>query len=218
MKTKRNVITLMCLLAITTAWAKPISESQARSIASAFMARHEMPSSSLKMAQKAPKLSAPATDENAAFYAFNASRGGYVIVAGDDRVPAVLGYSDKGTFDPEDVPEAMQELLESYVAQIDALDSGAKAAMHLVNAAPIAPMVKAQWSQNNPYNMKLPFINGKHAHVGCVATAMAQVMYYWKWPARTTCAIPGYTSNPRPYAWISRPNHRAPIPATSPSP
>ena len=33
----------------------------------------------------------------------------------------------------------MQELLESYVAQIDALDSGAKAAMHLVNAAPIAP-------------------------------------------------------------------------------
>ena len=195
MKTKRNLITLMCLLAITTAWAKPISESQARSIASAFMARHEMPSSSLKMALKAPKLSAPATGENAAFYAFNASRGGYVIVAGDDRVPAVLGYSDKGTFDPEDVPEAMQELLESYVVQIDALDSGAKAAMHLVNAAPIAPMVKAQWSQNNPYNMKLPFINGKHAHVGCVATAMAQVMYYWKWPARTTCAIPGYTSN-----------------------
>ena len=195
MKTKRNVITLVCLLAITTAWAKPISESQARSIASAFMARHEMPSSSLKMALKAPKLSAPATGENAAFYAFNASRGGYVIVAGDDRAPAVLGYSDKGTFDPEDVPEAMQELLESYVAQIDALDSGAKAAMHLVNAAPIAPMVKAQWSQNNPYNMKLLFINGKHAHVGCVATAMAQVMYYWKWPARTTCAIPGYTSN-----------------------
>ena len=54
MKTKRNVITLMCLLAITTAWANPISESQARSIASAFMARHEMSSSSLKMALKAP--------------------------------------------------------------------------------------------------------------------------------------------------------------------
>ena len=194
MKIKRSITTMMCLLAITTIWAGPISESQARSIASAFMARHEMPTSNLKMAMKAPRLNAPATSDKAAFYAFNATRGGYVIVAGDNRVPAVLGYSDKGTFDPEDVPEAMQELLESYVAQIDALEYGAKAAQHLINAAPIAPMVKAQWSQNSPYNMLLPFINTKHAYVGCVATAMAQVMHYWKWPARTTGPIPAYTS------------------------
>ena len=198
---------MMCLLAITTAaWAGQINESQARSIAATFMARHKMPSSNLKMAMKAPRLNAPATSDKAAFYAFNATRGGYVIVAGDDRVPTVLGYSDKGTFDPQDVPEAMQELLESYVTQIDALEYGAKAVQHLANADPIAPMVKAQWSQNNPYNMLLPYLpSGKHAYVGCVATAMAQIMHYWKWPARTTSPLPAYTSNTLSIAMPSLP-------------
>ena len=62
---------------------------------------------------------------------FNGTGGGYVIVAGDDRVPAVLGYSDQGTFDSQDIPEAMQELLEGYAAQIEALSHGAKAAPQL---------------------------------------------------------------------------------------
>ena len=193
MRAKRSIITMMCLLAITTVWAKQVSESQARSIAAKFMSSHAMPSTNLKMAQKAPRLNAPASSGDAAYYVFNASQGGYVIVAGDDRAPAVLGYSERGTFDTQDVPEAMQELIDSYAEQIDALGHGAKAALHL-NAAPIAPLMSAQWSQNAPYNQLLPFVNGKHARVGCVATAMAQVMYYWKWPNQPSRPISSYTS------------------------
>ena len=193
MRAKRSIITVMCLLAITTAWAEQVSESKARNIAARFMASHAVPSTNLRLAQKAPRLNAPAASGDAAYYVFNASRGGYVIVAGDDRAPAILGYSEHGTFDAQDVPEAMQALIDNYAEQIDALGHGAKAALHL-NAAPIAPMVTAQWSQNAPYNALLPFINGKHAHVGCVATAMAQVMHFWKSPARPTRPISAYTS------------------------
>ena len=50
---------------------------------------------------------------------FNAERNGYVIVAGDDRAPAILGYSDKGSFNAQEVPEALQELLDSYAEQIE---------------------------------------------------------------------------------------------------
>lgn len=194
MKTTRIVIATMCLLATIATWAEPISETRARSIAANFMVSHAMSSTSLRMVQKAPRLGASATSNQAAYYVFNADREGYVVVAGDDRAPAVLGYSEKGHFDIQAIPEAMQELLESYSAQMDALDQGARVAAHLSGARAITPLVKAQWSQNSPYNILLPFINGKHAYVGCVATAMAQVMYYWKWPARPTMALPAYQS------------------------
>jgi hypothetical protein len=189
------MIVVCAALSSGNAWAGPITEGQARNIAANFMASHAIPSTNLRMAHKAPKLNAPAANANAAYYAFNASHGGFVIVAGDDRVPPVLGYSDKSAFDPQDIPEAMQTMLEGYAAQIDALDHGAKAAPHFVNGNAIAPLVKAQWDQDAPYNLLFPTLNnGRTAYVGCVATAMAQVLYYWKWPVRTTIAIHAYTS------------------------
>lgn len=185
---------MMCLLAIATTWAAPVNENQARNIAASFMANHSMRSTSLRMAHKAPMVKTAVAD-NAAYYVFTGNQGGYVIVAGDDRAPAVLGYSDNGTFDSQDMPEAMQYLLEGYAAQIEALGSYAKPAQPLTSAPAIRPLVTASWSQNSPYNTLLPMLNnGKQAVAGCVATALAQVLYYWKQPARPTTAIPAYTS------------------------
>ena len=184
---------MMCLLAIATAWAAPVNENQARNIAASFMANHSMRSTSLRMAHKAPMVKTAGAD-NAAYYVFNATSGGFVIVAGDDRAPEVLGYSDKGTFDIETVPEAMQEMLEGYEAQINALALGAKPASRSTSGPAIRPLVTASWSQNAPYNTMLPTLNnGQQAVAGCVATAMAQVLYYWKQPTIST-AIPEYTS------------------------
>ena len=189
------MIAVCAALAGGNASARPVTEAAARSIAASFMASRAIPATSLRIAHKAPRLNAPATNADAAYYTFNAPHGGFVIVAGDDRVPAVLGYSDKNTFDPQDMPEAMQRLLEGYAAQIDALDHGAKPAPHYVNGNAIAPLVTAQWDQDAPYNLLFPTLsNGRAAYVGCVATAMAQVLYYWKWPARTTMPIPAFTS------------------------
>ena len=89
----------------------------------------------------------------------------------------------------------MQSMLDGYAAQIAALEQGAKAAPQLIPGNAIAPLVKAEWSMDNPFNILLPTLpSGDHAYVGCVATALAQVMYYWKWPARPTCPLPAYTT------------------------
>ena len=193
-----NLIIVLCLAVVSsTAWGESINESQARSIASRFMSSHKMQSTGLQLARKAPQPGTATSSDKAAYYVFNnASREGYVIVAGDDRAPAVLGYSDKGSFDNRNLPEAMQALLEEYSEQIAALDHGAKPAPQLRAAAAIKPLVTSNWSQNNPYNILLPVLSsGKHAYAGCVATALAQVMYYHKWPASTTNAIPAYTTS-----------------------
>ena len=192
---KRFTLFLLLCIAVTTTLAESINERQARDIATQFMLTHAMPSFNLKMAHKAPLGGATTQNADAAFYVFNGASGGYVIVAGDNRAPAVLGYSDKGTFDWEEIPEAMQELLEGYAAQMKVLAaSDVKMAAHLTSRAPIAPLVSALFSQNAPFYVQLPFISGKHPPVGCVATALAQVLYYWKYPATTTREIPEYTT------------------------
>ena len=192
---KRVSLLLLMFFAVTTMMAESIYEGQARAIAANFLATRAMPSTNQKMAHTAQLRTSTAGDAKAAYYVYNATNGGYVIVAGDNRAPAVLGYSDKGAFDLQDIPEAMQELLENYTAQIEILASqGFKADTHFTSRSPIQPLVKATFSQNSPYNTKLPFVNGKHAYVGCVATAMAQIMHYWKHPATTTTVIPAYTT------------------------
>lgn len=195
-----SILFAVCVaLMSSTAWTEPITENQARNIAANFMISHAMPSTNMRLSHKASSFHAPGTSEKAAYYAFNASLGGYVIVSGDDRAPAVLGYSDKGSFDQQNLPTAMQEMLEGYAAQIDALDHGAKAAPHLINGNAIAPLVTAQWNQTEPYNLVFPEMQGGLPVVGCVATAMAQVMYYWKWPARPSMPIPPYTTQTLSY-------------------
>lgn len=198
MRSIRTLLLLVCLAVLSTAWAESLNDNQAREIASNFMKEHNMKSADMMIAGKVQLNGAPSTSKTA-FYIFNASasqQSGFVIVAGDDRAPAVLGYSDRGSFDPHNVPEAMQELLEGYTAQIEALEQGAIAYVPIKAGHTIKPMVPAVWSQNNPFNIRLPFLpSGNHVYTGCVATAMSQVMYYWKWPARPTRSIPAYTSS-----------------------
>lgn len=55
----------------------------------------------------------------------------------------------------------------------------------------IAPMVKTAWGQGSPYNNMCPTIGTRHCQTGCVATAMAQIMNFHRWPL-TSEAIPAY--------------------------
>lgn len=186
---------MACLTVVAASWAGPVGESQARVIAERFAASRAIAVSGLDMVKKSPGMNTPQANARAAYYVFNGNRAGsgFIIVAGDDRVPAVLGYSDQGTFDADDVPAALADLLEGYAEQIEALDQGVEPRL-LTSRQPISPLVPSLWAQNNPYNIQLPFVGDSHAVTGCVATAMAQVMYYWKWPVSPTTTIPAYTT------------------------
>ncbi|MBR5726611.1 MAG: C10 family peptidase [Muribaculaceae bacterium] len=189
------LLVMACLVAAGAAWAGPVDENQARVVARGFYASHAMSAAGLKLLQKAPGRNATDVDAKAAYYIFGGEQdnSGFVIVAGDDRVPTVLGYSDHGKFDKDDIPPALEAMLEDYTAQIDAMEQGAEMPIRMRTRQPIAPLVEAEWAQQSPYNLLLPYVANSQAVTGCVATAMAQVMYYWKWPVQTT-AIPAYTT------------------------
>ena len=194
---KRFMLMLVCRLVVTSLQASPIGERQALDIATRFLSSRAMAPSAIKMAHKGPRLSTSTTDSHASYYIFNAGTRGFVIVAGDDRVPAVLGYSDSCPLDTDDMPAAMQEWLDGYAAQIEAITGGTKPDVRSSSRPAIAPLLNVHWGQGMPYNVLLPHISGSnnaHAYVGCVAVAMAQVMSYWQYPSRPTQTIPGYTS------------------------
>lgn len=127
------------------------------------------------------------TADAPALYVFNRSEGGWIIVSADDVAAPVIGYSDSGSFDPENLPENLRGWLDLCSSEIrQASDAGvapymAPAVSRADEKAPIEPLVKTKWNQNSPYNKYCP--NG-NTYTGCVATAMAQVMKYYNWPEK----------------------------------
>ncbi len=139
---------------------------------------------------RAPTRTAPVmtvgSESAPALYVFDQDKAGYLIVSADDVAAPVLGYSDSGTIDPDNLPDNLRWWLSQYKAQIEAATQGDAAAYSPVSRAtrePIAPLLKTTWDQGAPYNNMCPPLNGRQTVTGCVATAMAQVMYYHKWPA-----------------------------------
>lgn len=197
MKKKLFLLLSICCLVAGTAWAESISLSQAKSAASSFMASRVKGAGNMKLAYKASRVNGPMVADKASYYVFNAEQSdkGFVIVAGDDRVPAVLGYSDKGTFDEGKIPQALQQLLDSYAAQIEALDGLGQISLNETPRDPIAPMLTAEWAHQAPYNSNLPYVGSSHAQPGGTTVAMAQVMKYYKWPAQPTRTIPSYVTS-----------------------
>lgn len=136
------------------------------------------------------------------FYVFSSDKQGYVVVAGDDRSIPILGYADEGTFDPNNIPPNMQKWLEGYKADIryaiennivaspeiqsewQTLKSGSRLKSQKSTSA-VAPLISTKWNQSPIYNLLCPLDNkaGERTVTGCVATAMAQVMKYWNYPA-----------------------------------
>ena len=138
--------------------------------------------------------------DNPYYYVFNiGTDGGFVIVSGDDRTPEILGYSDQGSFDAQNIPENMRAFLQGYADEMQRLSANVTAASRGVGAkraavrSSITPLLTTLWNQHEPYNNSCPLKGTDRTLTGCVATAMAQVMNYHQYPVDPTTAIPGYT-------------------------
>ncbi len=203
---------LLTLITFLTFWvssfAAPISESAAREKASRFLTSKKGGSSAARSTARrsigAPgsSVSLTAVDNQKAYYVFNVeSSNGYVIVSGDDRMPDVLGYSYSGSYNPDSIPDNMKAWLQGYADEYLYLQSHSNVkavSLTSVTGGSILPMIPTHWSQNYPYNALCPTIQEQSTLTGCVATAMAQVMYYHQWPLQTKKRIPAYTSTTTP--------------------
>lgn len=136
-----------------------------------------------------------AADGNTPYYIYNDARGqGFVIVSANDAMGEVLAYSTEGTLDTLNANPCVKLLLESYRQTYEVLKEGDAVVLkqsHIAhNAADadtrsglftktVAPLLKSRWGQEHPFNS----LTG-YPYSGCVATAVAQIMYYHKWPAQ----------------------------------
>ena len=198
-----RALTLAALAVVTlTINAGNISADAARMTASTFLKQQAkvMPgkftaplASDLVLSHAEPSAVVNSAND---YYAFNIKGGGFIIVSGEDRGTQVLGYSDKGRFDTKNLPAPMVDLLNVYKQEIEFLqtyegdDLVPAPAAFQANGA-VGPLIQTTWGQEMPYYLQCPIDNGEYCVVGCVATAMAQVMNYWHYPTSSQ-AISGY--------------------------
>ncbi len=214
---RRIISTAVFLLTAIIMAAGPVDRNDARAKATAFLASK---GKAISNSESMPRLNLQSNGNNSQkeyFHIFNAeNNGGYVIVSADDRTAPILGYTDQGEFCEAQMPENMRSWLQHYVDEMEwlnehpqyaALNSSTEAELQggPVHAQKphhaIAPILTCLWNQGDPYNQMCPIYynadgsEGDRSATGCVATAIAQVLYHHKFPAKTKSRIPAMASN-----------------------
>ncbi len=209
LKKKTALLISIFLVFSATILAKPRTSNEALTIANSFkqktqgtIKRMYSTSSLLKLAYTCTDNIATRSSElNAYYYVFNVGdNSGFIIVSGDDKAKEILGYSDSGSFDINTIPSNCAAWLSFYQKELKALmkqpetnvisSQSLNARGTTSYASTISPLLGGiKWDQGTPYNNMCPIITdstSERAVTGCIATAMAQVMKYHRWPVHGT--------------------------------
>ena len=218
----KKIITLTIGLLCASIILLARTPQEAALIASQFITQsNATPTLRLQKAAAATNVTAPVElaftqyqidQTTPAVFVFNSTDQGFVLVSAEDDARAVLGYSDEGTFDANNIPENMQFWLKMYADELMQLGnrapqksadfSGTPLAKGKVNRREvkgkrleaeaesyptISPILgETVWGQGEPFNNKCPQIGNQRTVTGCVATAMSQIMYAHKYPTKGT--------------------------------
>ena len=182
---KKLLLTTVLAVAMIVAMANPIGRTAAMQKAQNFM-QGINPQAQLTTGNTARK--AMGTQNEKPYYIFNAENNqGFVIVSGDDRSEEILGFSDKGSLDVDNLPDGLQTMLDIFEDDLQKLDelgytntvdaqtaSNSRRKSVSVAREPIAPLIKTYWTQESPFvDMMAEEV------VGCQRIASAQLLYYW---------------------------------------
>lgn len=213
LKIKRTALLAVGLtLFQVLAWAGPRSFQQAQAIAERQAALQGiiMDQQQVSKARKQYLLNGSSSSETAtSYYVFdNGADKGFTIVSGDDELPEIVGYSAHGNSEHLMKTEGCAAFLKAYQKFVAAFTQGdAKARKILAEQRALKADGRYQqpkidpllgdiaWNQETPYNKMCPEYKGSElSATGCVATAMAQVMMYYKHPTELQATIPAYTT------------------------
>lgn len=194
----KTLFVLGVLLAPPTIAARTLNVDEAKHNAEAFICKITD-----KGSLAAPNLSAAtplSRSANPLYYIFNIDDNrGYIIASADDRFHEILGYADKGSYRADGSNPAFEWWLEAIteeMAKAPASSTASRSNADTDTTMPdVAPLLATKWNQDNPYNIYCPLyiMDTPYAPTGCVATAMAQVINYHKWPQ--------FSSNNFEYQW-----------------
>lgn len=138
--------------------------------------------------------SGDASQYQPAYYLFGGEKTGFLLLSASEVAYPILGYASEGKLDPEAMPCGLAYMLEKYAAEINAArkagltpSEGMRALRSSTRAvAPGADIVvqpllgDINWDQTPYYNDYAP----AGTPIGCVATAVAQIMRYHEYPSR----------------------------------
>lgn len=201
---KRHIflsVLLLCLLPLA-ALSEEIPLEKARQIADSFFGSGQMTRSAsgcdLRMIWDGRSPEVKSGGEAPAFYVFdNADGPGFVIVAGDDAAKPILGYSFDSEFVVEDMPSNIKGWMDGISASVAMARENPSA--YSTSAASAGEVVlkleTAKWNQSAPYNNLCPMDGTDRSVTGCVATSVAILLRYHKWPDAGTGTIPSYVTD-----------------------
>lgn len=131
-------------------------------------------------------------------YVVQLSPKGYLVLNSDDRLPLLVSFSSDSYVDLTDDPQnAFRAMLLNYCARMEKELAQLTSTLPLVTTMGDAPMgeselygpfLETSWNQSDPYNLFCPTVTGglsgynDRAPVGCVPTAIAQVLNFHRWP------------------------------------
>ncbi len=212
MKKLRLSILLIILISSSMLFAGNVSPEKARLVATA---QYNMQS---RVAGNIQDVHEIRGDGQVVMYAVTFREGGFVIVSADDSFYPIIGYSINGRYSADRQPEGYRGMMADYRDQILYLRNRQIEPTPEINRAwaallegktlkdggkGIAPLLPSTWNQDDPYNYLCPASStgpGGNVYVGCVATAMSQIMLYWRWPLQ---GVGSYSYYQPPYGTIS---------------
>ncbi len=203
---RHYILSVMITLCLTSLYGKEVPSSVAEQIARQFFNGHVstrggQQQSDFKLVYVGGDMSVDNMTAAAPFYVFNYDDRGFVVVAGDDRMESILGYSDSGAFRTDNMPLNMRSWLDMYKREYESLDKY-NSDVKVVSTTradntykeSIAPLLgDIIWDQDTPFSDLCPLDGTERSYTGCVATAMAMVMKYHGYPERGTGTI-SYTT------------------------
>lgn len=179
-----KIAAALVLFTAATCAAKPLTPGQA-------LARVKgINSSESRSTEQAMTLShTEKVNGKATVYLFSDPQGGFMLVSADDCAKPLLGYGDKYDAATKSIPENVKWWMGVYGAQINAASTSRSTTYNESDTDAsadsldeIEPLLTTYWGQESPFNSYCPLIGTTRAPSGCVATAISQCMYYYKWP------------------------------------
>ena len=188
----------LCVFILTSsfsAFAKVIPMTRAKADAERFLKEAAHGRSPLLQLSFEGIRATKAGAADPAYYVFNDARGGFVIAAGDDTVPFILGYATSGSVWEESMPENLRGWLDMWsdIVESERLRDAAPYPQAAPTAGGTSKLLEtALWGQYDPYNRHCVEMEGERAVTGCTITATAMLMRYHQWPERGHGVIPSY--------------------------
>lgn len=200
---RKTLLFILSMLITFSVWARQLTPNEALANAMSLMqSSQSMRARSLATGATTSRTTLVHTEATGTdvplYYVFSISDGGFLIASADDRSEGLLGYTDSGDFDDIRQNPAFQSWLSDCTAALKWIStmpddnvSATRSGTRATTLIPVAPLLgEIKWDQKLPYNKYTPVreAGGQKLETptGCVATATAQVMMYYKWPETGT--------------------------------